>query len=86
MEVTSPKGKKSMEWYDVESKLKVRSSQTTTTEAGPVTSTTDILEYKEVDGVKFPSTVSISGPMSMTLTAETINVNKGIPDTEFTIE
>nr|MBA3971418.1 insulinase family protein [Bacteroidota bacterium] len=86
MEVTSPKGKKSMKWYDVESKLKVRSSQTTTTEAGPVTSTTDFLEYKEVDGVKFPSTVSISGQMSMKLTAETINVNKGIPDTEFTIE
>ena len=86
MEVISPKGKKSMEWYDVESKLKVRTSQTTASEGGPVTSTTDILEYKEVEGVKFPSTVSISGPMSMKLTAETITVNKGIADTEFIIQ
>ncbi|CAN5375197.1 hypothetical protein BH10BAC1_BH10BAC1_01200 [soil metagenome] len=86
MEVISPKGKKSTEWYDVESKLKVRSSQTTASEMGPVTSTTDILEYKDVDGLKFPSVIAISGAMSMKLTAETISVNKGVADTEFTIK
>ena len=86
MEVTSPKGKKSTEWYDVESKLKVRISQTVTTEAGPIINTTDIWEYKEVDGVKFPSVISISGAMSMKLTAESINVNKGVADSEFTIQ
>lgn len=86
MEVISPKGKKSMEWYDVESKLKVRTTQTTTTEMGPVTNTTDILEYKDVDGVKFPSVISITGAMSMKLTAETIKVNKGVADSEFTIQ
>ena len=86
MEVVSPKGKKSMEWYDVESKLKVRSSQTSTSEMGPVVSTTDILEYKDVDGVKFPSVISVSGAMSMKLTAESINVNKGVEDSEFTIK
>lgn len=86
MEVVSPKGKKSMEWYDVESKLKVRSSQTTASEMGPVTSTTDILEYKDVDGIKFPSMIAISGAMSMKLTAESINVNKGVPDSEFIIQ
>lgn len=86
MEVVSPKGKKSTEWYDVESKLKVRTSQTVTTEMGPIVNTTDIWEYKEVDGVKFPSVISISGAMSMKLTAESINVNKGVADSEFTIQ
>ncbi len=86
MEVLSPKGKKSTEWYDVASKLKVRTSQTTTTEMGPITNTTDYWEYKEVDGLKFPSVVSISGVMSMKLTAESINVNKGVADSEFTIK
>jgi zinc protease len=86
MEVISPKGKKSMEWYDVESKLKVRTSQTTNSEMGPVISTTDILEYKDVNGLKFPSVISISGAMSMKLTAESINVNKGVADSEFTIQ
>ena len=86
MEVISPKGKKSTEWYDVESKLKVRASQTVATEIGPIVNTTDIWEYKEVDGIKFPSVISISGAMSMKLTAETINVNKGVADSEFTIQ
>jgi hypothetical protein len=86
VEVTSPKGKKSTEWYDLESKLKVRASQTTASEMGPVTSTTDFLEYKDVDGIKFPSVISMTGAMAMKLKAETINVNKGIPDSEFTIQ
>ncbi|MCX6295151.1 MAG: pitrilysin family protein [Bacteroidetes bacterium] len=86
LEVVSPKGKKSTEWYAVESKLKVRNSQITTSEAGPMTNTTDFLEYKDVEGVKFPSIIAISGAMSMKLTAETITVNKGISDTEFTIK
>jgi predicted Zn-dependent peptidase len=86
MEVTTPKGKTSTEWYDVESKLKVRASQVTSSEGGPVTSTTDILEYTDVNGVKFPSMISITGGLSMKLKAESINVNKGIPDTEFTIQ
>ena len=86
IEVTSPKGKKSTEWYDVESNLKVRTSQTITTEMGPIVNTTDIWEYKDVNGIKFPSVISISGAMSMKLTAETINVNKGVADSEFTIQ
>lgn len=86
MEVVSPKGKKSTEWYDLESKFKVRNTQTTTTEGGPVTSTTDYLEYKDVDGLKYPSVIAISGAMSMKLTAETIKVNKGVADSEFTIQ
>jgi hypothetical protein len=86
MEVTTPRGKTFTEWYGVESKLKVRSSQTSNAETGPVTSTTDILEYTDVDGVKFPSMISVSGGMSMKLKADSINVNKGIPDSEFTIQ
>lgn len=52
----------------------------------PVISTTDILEYKDVNGLKFPSVISISGVMSMKLNAESINVNKGVADSEFTIQ
>ena len=86
VEVLSPKGKKSTEWYDVESKLKVRSVQPGEAETGGGTQTFDYLEYKEVDGVKFPSVIEISGPASMKLTAESIDVNKGISDGEFKID
>jgi zinc protease len=86
VEVTSPKGKKSTEWYDVESKLKTRASQSLDAEAGGGVQTSDYLEYKEVNGVKFPSVISISGPASMKLTAESIDTNTGIKDSEFKIE
>ncbi len=86
IEVVSPKGKKSTEWYDVESGLKVRSSQTADTPQGPMVQTTDILEYKEVEGVKFSSVISMNGAMAMKLTAETIEVNTDIKDTEFRVE
>ncbi|MBA3705660.1 MAG: insulinase family protein [Bacteroidetes bacterium] len=86
VEVTSPKGKKSTEWYEVESGLKIRSSQTSQTPQGPMVQTVDYLEYKEVDGVKFPSVITMGGAMSMKLTAETIEVNKGIEDAEFSVE
>ena len=86
VEVTSPKGKKSTEWYDVESKLKVRTMQASSAGGNPTTQTSDYLEYKDVDGVKFPSVIAISGPASMKLTAVSIDVNKGIQDSEFKIE
>ncbi|MES2593059.1 MAG: pitrilysin family protein [Bacteroidota bacterium] len=89
LEVVSPKKKKSTEYYDVESGLKVQSTtQTSNAAAGPtpIVQTNNFLEYKEVNGVKFPSSVSVTGAMSMQLTALNIEVNKGIADTEFGIE
>lgn len=86
LEVTSPKGMKTTEYYDVSSGLKIREMKTTTTEAGPMVQISDFVEYKEVNGVKFPSTVAVSGVMNMKLVAESIQVNLGIKDTEFTVE
>jgi zinc protease len=86
LEVKSPKGKRSMEWYDVETKLKVRTTQLSGDELKPVTQTVDYLDYKEVEGVKFPSVIEVSGAMSMKLVAETIEVNTNILDSEFVIE
>ena len=86
LEITSPKGLKTTEFYDVSSGLKIREMETAATEAGPMVQISDFIEYKEVNGVKFPSTVAVSGAMSMKLVAESILVNQGIKDTEFTVD
>lgn len=88
LDLISPKGKKSTEYYDVSSGLKIRSTETTTAAPGsmPLVQTNDYLEYKVVNGVKFPSVVSVTGAMSMQLTALNIEVNKGIADVEFNVE
>ena len=85
LEIKSPKGQKITEYYDVSSGLKIRKMETSNTEMGPLVQITDIVDYKEVNGVKFPSVLSISGVMSMKQSAESIVVNQGIADSEFTI-
>lgn len=86
LEVEGPKGQKTTEYYDVATGLKIREMETANTEVGPVVQITDVVEYKEVNGVKFPSVVSVSGAMSMKLVAESIAVNQGIEDSEFTVK
>ncbi|MDQ3045921.1 MAG: insulinase family protein [Bacteroidota bacterium] len=84
LEIESPYGKKSTEWYNVASGLKIRASSTTVTEQGPVTQTTGYLDYKEINKIKYPNIVEINGgPLPLKLVIESIEVNKGIKDSEF---
>jgi len=87
VELIDVRGKKSFEWYDVTSGLKVRSSKTTQTEQGAITTVSDFMDYKEYNGIKFPGTVSANfGPLPLKLILESVEINKGIKDAEFTAE
>jgi predicted Zn-dependent peptidase len=83
VEATNAKGKKSTEYYDVKSGLLVKKVQTS--EAGSETS--EFSDYKEVpgsNGYKMAYTIKINaGPQTFTATVQTVDVNKGIADTEF---
>jgi predicted Zn-dependent peptidase len=87
MEVVSPAGKKSTEWYDVASGYKVRSSSTSTSEGQTVTQTSEYSDYKDFSGIKYPGMISISGgPMPLKLKLESVEVNKGLKDSEFSVD
>jgi zinc protease len=87
LEVTAPGGKKSTEWYDIASGLKVRSSQTTVTEQGSVTQTVDYLDYKEVNGIKYPTFIIISGgPLPLKLELTSVDTNQGIDEANFKVD
>lgn len=87
MEVTSPTGKKTTEWYDVNSGFKVRSSQTTVTEQASITQTIDYLEYKEVDGIKYPTYIIITGgPLPLKLELTSVETNQGVDDANFKVD
>ena len=83
MEVMDAKGDKKTEYYDAQSGLLVK---VVAAEEGMV-STVEYSDYKEVagsSGYKVPYTVKISaGPQAVTANTESVEVNKGIPDTEF---
>ncbi len=84
LDLLSSTGKKSTEWYDVTSGLKVKASSTTTNETGPMTQVSEYSDYKNIDGIKYPGSISITGtPMPLKLKLESVDVNKGIKDSEF---
>ncbi|HEX8517190.1 MAG TPA: pitrilysin family protein [Bacteroidia bacterium] len=87
LEVVSPSGKKSTEWYDLATGYKVRSSSVSTAEGQTMNTVTDYSDYKDYNGIKYPASVSITGtPMPLKLQLESVEVNKGLKDTEFSAE
>jgi zinc protease len=87
MEVISPAGKKSTEWYDVASGYKVKAASTINTQGQTITQVSEYSDYKEFNGIKYPGTVSITGtPLPLKLKLESVEVNKGLKDSDFSVD
>ncbi|MCB9330566.1 MAG: hypothetical protein H6574_05755 [Lewinellaceae bacterium] len=72
----------------MESSLKIREiSSSEGPDGSPATVINDFADYKDVKGVLFPHSVTISGvfPVPMKGTITTIKVNEGIEDTTFDV-
>ncbi len=61
--VTKPSGAKSTEYYEKDSGLKVKEVQSEEVEGQPSITTFEYADYKLVNGINIPYTVTISGPM-----------------------
>ncbi|MCB9207234.1 MAG: insulinase family protein [Ignavibacteriales bacterium] len=84
---TLPTGKKSTQYYDKESGLKIREVNNVTTPQGSFTQTIDTDDYKDVDGLKFPFKLTQSmGPQSLTLEVTSIKINTGLNDSIFEVK
>lgn len=87
LSVVSPAGDKSTEYYDKATFLKVK--EVTVTEAGGQTATTtnEYTDYKEVNGIKVPHTITITGamPVPMVMKGTSIKVNSPVDDSLFKI-
>lgn len=87
--VERPNGKKSTEFYEVATGLKIREVRTEEgMDGSPTTIITEFGDYKPVQGVQFPHAMTISGafPIPMKGVLKTIKVNAGIPDSAFEIK
>ncbi|MAT55827.1 MAG: peptidase M16 [Saprospirales bacterium] len=82
--LTYPSGKKKTYYYNTESFLKVREVETT----GGATTTSDIEEYMEVEGIQFPKKLSITGaaPVPIILETTKVEINVPLPDEMFIYE
>ncbi len=84
MDVTNPAGKKSTEYYDLESGLKVKVEQSEETPQGPVSVSANYSDYREVKGVMFPyKIVQKAGPQVIKMNVTEVKVNSGVKVSEF---
>jgi len=87
VEITKPSGSKTTYYYDLESGLKIRTSTVAEGPQGAMVQNTDLSDYREVDGVKFPFVMILPmGPMNMTGNVQKIELNTGISDSEFAVQ
>lgn len=85
VDLTYPDGKKSNYFYDTQTWLKVREIETSGTGDEAVVTTNDLSDYQEVDGIKCPFTLTISGPMPtpMTMKVKSVTFNSKISEDIF---
>lgn len=85
VEVTLPTGSKATHYYDASTGLLVRKSQVAQTPQGEMVMATDISNYQEVEGIKFPFEIKLplGGGMKMVQKVESVEVNPDISDEVF---
>lgn len=85
--VTKPSGSKSTEFYDKETFLKVKEVQVQDMQGQPSTTTFEYGDYKAIEGITLPHTISILGPMPMPMVmkATSIKVNAPVDSALFKI-
>jgi zinc protease len=87
IEFTLKAGEKFSEYFDKESGLKVQEVTSMTGPQGNVVSTVQYLDYKDVNGVKFPQAFTQSeGPMNFKFEVVSQEVNKPVDDKIFKVE
>lgn len=84
LQITSPAGKKVIEYYDTITGLKVR----TLTRSEEATVTVDYGDYREVEGLLYPHKVISSGlmPVPLILELKSLAVNTGLSENLFDVK
>ena len=84
IEVTTASGKKTTDYFSAETGLKMKTVSTIDTQMGKSVQTTEVLEYMDVDGVKYPKVFKQSmGPQKFDITINSITTNTGVKDEIF---
>ncbi len=83
--VKKPGDKSVTEYYDVETNLLRRSTEVLEAQGQTISLTNEFTDYEAVNGVMFPSTISISGmmPEVVVLKKVDLKVNSGLSDDDF---
>ena len=86
VEVERPDGKKSTEYYDMKSGLKIREvSPGTGADGQPAMQMVELSDYKPVNGVLLPNVLTVTGllPVPVKIMVKEVKVNAGVDDALF---
>ena len=85
IEVVRPDGKKSTDYYDVKTSLKLREESTVAGPSGPLPRIVDFSNYRPVGGIQLPYMMVISGmlPTPVQVNVTGVKVNEGVEDGVF---
>lgn len=84
IQVNSPAGSSVVDFYDVESGLKVKSVSSQETQMGTIAVTTIYEDYREVDDLKFPFMIKQqAGPQNVDMKVVSLELNTGVSDDIF---
>jgi aspartyl-tRNA synthetase len=83
IKIESPTGEVKYDFYDVESGLRVQTKQKITTPQGEMTQTQSYLDYKDFDGIKYPTLIRITGMQNLELNVDSVEINTGLEDEIF---
>ena len=87
VEMTYPTGGTATVYFDKDTGLKVKFSKVLETPQGNLSSTWEYKNYKEVNGIKFPFSLSQSvGPQRINVVVEEVKINGELPADTFKIE
>lgn len=85
--LTLPNGAEWLQYYDMETGLKVRDSKDLITEQGNFKQITEFDDYRSIEGIRYPFKIKqYLGSQVLDFTIESIQVNTGISDDVFQIE
>lgn len=74
----------SYRYYDAKTGLLVRTEETAEMQGMTMTTVTDFSDYKEVDGLKLPNTMTVTtGPQVLSFETTEVKINEGVSDADF---
>ncbi len=83
LKIVNPTGQTTFDYFDVESGLRVQSKQTIVAPQGEFTQLQNYFDYQEIDGIKFPFLVKISGVQNMELKVDSVKINSDLSEELF---
>lgn len=84
VEVTSPSGEKSTEYYAVDSGFKIKETSTQPGPQGEISVGASYSDYQEVNGVLFPQKIVVlQGPQKIEMNVTDMKVNAGVSKADF---